>query len=55
MTRLAGGAGTRRERVAQLMRVWQERIVHGLERLDGEGAFRRFSWDRPAAGAAAPA
>ena len=50
MTRLAGDTGTRRERVAQLMRVWQERIVHGLERLDGEGVFRRFSWDRPGGG-----
>jgi coproporphyrinogen III oxidase len=50
MTELCGAPGTRRERVAQAMRVWQERIVHGLETLDGEGAFRRFSWDRPGGG-----
>jgi coproporphyrinogen III oxidase len=50
MTRLSGAPGTRRERVAHLMRAWQERIVHGLERLDGEGVFERFSWDRPGGG-----
>ena len=50
MTELSGGPGTRRERVARTMRVWQERIVHGLESLDGAGAFRRFSWDRPGGG-----
>ena len=50
MTVLAGAPGSRRERVARTMRAWQERIVHGLERLDGEGVFERFSWDRPGGG-----
>ena len=50
MTVLADAPGTRRDRVARTMRAWQERIVHGLEQLDGRGVFERFSWDRPGGG-----
>jgi coproporphyrinogen III oxidase len=48
--RLAAAPGSRRERVAVMMRTWQERIVSDLEALDGQGRFREHSWDRPGGG-----
>ena len=50
MRALAAAPGSRRERVAVMMRTWQERIVSQLEVLDGQSRFKEHAWDRPGGG-----
>ena len=50
VTRLAAAPGSRRERVARIMRGKQEAIVSAFEALDGAGRFRPHDWDRPGGG-----